>query len=345
MDFIKIDGSIGEGGGQILRTSLSLSIITGKPFEIVNIRADRRNPGLRPQHLTSVHSAAKISSAYLEGAELGSIRLKFIPKEIVSGDYDFDVGTAGATSLVLQTIFFPLAIRGKSVSILSIRGGTHVSWSPPYEFLKEGWLPFMKRMGFKAEMELKRAGFYPKGEGEIIFSIEPIGVVLPLELKERGDLIKVFGTSAVGGLPKEVAERGKNRVVQMLRENKVPNQVEVMELPSYGRGAVVFLKAVFERSIVCYSALGEIGKRMEEVAEEACQKLIIFLKSDATVDENMADQLILPLALARGKSSFRTPKITGHIRTNAEVVKRFLDDVKIEIEGNEILVERNASQQ
>lgn len=343
MDFIEIDGSFGEGGGQILRTSLSLSIITRKPFEIMNIRVGRRNPGLRPQHLTSVHSAAKISSAYLEGAELGSIRLKFIPKEVASGEYEFDVGTAGATSLVLQTIFFPLALRGKSVSALTIRGGTHVPWSPPYEFLKDGWLPFMHRMGFKAEMELKRAGFYPKGGGEIIFSIEPIGVVLPLEIKERGGLIKVFGTSAVGGLPKEVAERGKNTVIQILRGNKIPNHVEVMEIPSYGRGAIVFLKAVFEKTAVCFSALGEIRKRMEEVAEEACQKLIIFLKSDATVDENMADQLILPLALARGKSFFRTPIITGHIKTNAEVVKKFLDDVKIEIEGNEILVERSAS--
>jgi RNA 3'-terminal phosphate cyclase (ATP) len=343
LDFIKIDGSIGEGGGQILRTSLSLSIITGKPFEIVNIRASRRNPGLRPQHLASVHSAVRISSAYSEGAELGSIRLKFIPKKVVSGDYEFDVGTAGATSLVLQTIFFPLAVGGKSVSVLTIRGGTHVPWSPPYEFLEEGWFPFMKRMGFKTEIELKRAGFYPRGGGEIISYIEPIGVVFPLEIKERGDLIKVFGTSAVGGLPKEVAERGKNRVIQILRENKIPNQVGVVEFPSYGRGAIVFLKAVFEKTTVCHSALGEIGKRMEEVAEEACQKLIIFLKSDATVDENMADQLILPLALARGKSSFRTAKITEHIKTNAEVVKRFLDEVKIEIEGNEVLVEGDAS--
>ena len=339
MDFIQIDGSFGEGGGQILRTSLSLSIITGKPFEIINIRAGREKPGLRPQHLASVHSAARISSAYVEGAELGSLKLRFVPKEVESGEYEFDIGTAGATSLVLQTIFFPLALKGKSGSIITVRGGTHVPLSPPIEFLEEEWLLFMKRIGFRTDIELKRAGFYPKGGGEIICSIEPVKTIFPLEIRERGNLVKVFGISAVGGLSKGVAERGKERVLQILSGNNIPSIVEIRELSSYGRGAIVFLKAVFENTNVSYSALGEIGKRMEVVAEEACQKLLSFLKSDATVDENMSDQLILPLALARGKSSFRIPKVAPHVKTNAEVVKRFLDDVKIKLEGNEISVE------
>src|SRR3972149_4902065 len=303
MDFIQIDGSFGEGGGQILRTSLSLSIITGKPFEIINIRAGREKPGLRPQHLASAHSAARISSAYVEGAELGSLKLRFVPKEVESGEYEFDIGTAGATSLVLQTIFFPLALKGKSGSIITVRGGTHVPLSPPIEFLEEEWLLFMKRIGFRTDIELKRAGFYPKGGGEIICSIEPVKTIFPLEIRESGNLVKVFGISAVGGLSKGVAERGKERVLQILSGNNIPSIVEIRELSSYGRGAIVFLKAVFENTNVSYSALGEIGKRMEVVAEEACQKLLSFLK------------------------------------TNAEVVKRFLDDVKIKLEGNEISVE------
>lgn len=339
MDFIEIDGSFGEGGGQILRTSLSLSIITGNPFEIKNIRARRKNPGLRPQHLASVRSAASISSADLEGAKPGSTNLKFIPKEVKSGKYEFDIGTAGATSLVLQTIFFPLALEGKSVSVVNIRGGTHVPLSPPYEYLKEEWLLFMKRIGFRADLELKRAGFYPKGGGEIVSRIEPVATVSPLEIRERGELLKVSGTSAVAGLPIVVAERGKNRVTEILRENRIPNEVEARELSSYGRGAIIFLKAVFKNTTVSFSALGEIGKRMESVAEEACRKLIDFLESDATVDENIADQLILPLALSPGRSFLKIPKTTEHIKTNAEVVRKFLEGVKIQTEGREVLIE------
>ena len=339
MKFVVIDGSLGEGGGQILRTSLSLSIITGKPFEIINIRAGRENPGLRPQHLASAHSAARISSACLEGAELGSLRLKFIPKEVEPGEYRFDVSTAGATSLVLQTIFFPLALNGKSGSIANIRGGTHVPLSPPFEFLEEEWIPFMRRIGFQAEVKLKRAGFYPKGGGEIISSIEPIKVILPLVIKERGNLIKVIGISAVGDLSKGVAERRKERLIQILDEYNICNQVESRDLPSFGRGAVVFLKAVFKNTTVCYSALGERGKRMEEVSEEASQKLFNFLKSDATVGENMGDQLLLPLALAHGNSFFKVSRITEHIKTNTEIIKKFLNEARIHFEGNEILVE------
>jgi RNA 3'-terminal phosphate cyclase (ATP) len=338
MDFIQIDGSFGEGGGQILRTSLSLSIITGKPFEIINIRAGREKPGLRPQHLVSVGSAGRISSAHLEGAEVGSLRLRFIPREVESGEYEFDIGTAGATSLVFQTIFFPLALKGKSGSIVTIRGGTHVPLSPTIEFLQEEWLLFMKRIGFRGELKLKRAGFYPKGGGEIISCIEPVETISPLEIKERGNLVEVFGISGVGALPKGIAERGREKVLQLLKGNNIPHIVEIRELSSYGQGAIVFLRAVFENTTVSYSTLGEIGKRIEVVAEDACQKLLGFLRSDATVDENMADQLILPLTLASGKSCFRIPKVTMHFKTNAEVVKRFLDGVNIQFEGNEISI-------
>ncbi|HEY7535686.1 MAG TPA: RNA 3'-terminal phosphate cyclase [Thermodesulfobacteriota bacterium] len=338
MDFIQIDGSLGEGGGQILRTSLSLSIITGKPFEIINIRVKREKTGLRPQHLASANSAAKISSAQVIGAELGSLTLRFVPKELKSGEYDFDIGTAGASSLVLQTIFFPLALKGKSGSIITIRGGTHVPLSPSIEFLEEEWLLFMKRMGFRGSLKLKRAGFYPKGGGEIICRIEPVYTISPLVIRERGNLINVFGISAVGRLSKEVAVRGKDRVLQILERNNIPSTVEIKELPAYGRGATVFLKAVFQNTTVSFSTLGQIGKRMEVVAEETCQKLLNFLKSDATVDENMGDQLILPLAFASGKSYFRIPRVTSHLKTNAEVVKRFLNDVNIQFEANEVTI-------
>jgi len=197
----------------------------------------------------------------------------------------------------------------------------------------------MRRIGFQGELKLKRAGFYPRGGGEIISSIEPIKVILPLVIKGRGNLIKVIGISAVGDLSKVVAERGKERLIQILNEYNIYNQVESRDLPSFGRGAIVFLKAVFENTTVCYSALGERGKRMEEVSEEASQKLFNFLKSDATVDENMGDQLLLPLALAHGNSFFKVPRITEHIKTNTEIIKKFLNEARIHFEGNEIFVE------
>ena len=339
MDIIEIDGSFGEGGGQILRTSLSLSTITGKPFEIIGIRAKREKPGLRPQHLASVQLAARISSAYVEGGEPGSLRLRFIPKDVKPGEYESHIGTAGAVSLVFQTIFFPLALKGKSSSIVTIRGGTHVPLGPSIEFLEEEWLLFMKRIGFRGDLKLNRAGFYPKGGGELISRIEPVESISPLVIKERGNLLKVYGISGVAGLSKSVAERGRERVLQILRENNIPSIVEIRELPSYGRGAIVFLKTVFENTTVSHSILGEIGKRMEAVAEEACQNLIGFLNSDATVDDNMGDQLILPLSLANGRSSFRVTRVTSHLKTNAEVVGRFLNDVKIQFEDNGVTIE------
>jgi RNA 3'-terminal phosphate cyclase (ATP) len=341
MDFIKIDGSFGEGGGQILRTSLTLSIVTGKPFEMVNIRAKRENPGLRPQHLWAVRSAAIISSADVKGDEIGSQRLRFIPGEVTSGEYEFNIGTAGSTSLLLQTIFIPLALKGNYSSTVTVRGGTHVPWSPSFECL-EGWLDFLKRMGFKGSVSLKRAGFYPKGGGEIRACVEPVREVQPIRVEERGELVEIYGISAVAGLPIEVARRGKERVFQLLEQYGVPLNVEVKEVPSSGQGAFIFLKGVFKNTVAYYDVLGEKGKRMEKVAEEACYKLIGFINSGATVDEKMGDQLIVPLSLAEGNSCFRVPYVTNHMKTNVEVVKEFLDNIEISIkEDNKVIIEKN----
>ncbi|MEE9605916.1 MAG: RNA 3'-terminal phosphate cyclase [Candidatus Scalindua sp.] len=330
---IKIDGSLGEGGGQILRTALTLSTIKNKPFEMFNIRAGRKKPGLAPQHLRCVQAMAKICDADISGAEIGSSSLKFYPGEIKNGDYCFEIGTAGSVSLVLQTIFLPLSL-AKGPSSVTIRGGTHVPFSPCFHYLKEQWLFYLKKIGFDTRLEMVRAGFYPKGGGEIKISINHVKKVYPLVLMERGRLRKVRGISAVGNLDLSIAERQKKQAIENMSEMseiKISPEIEVITMPAFAKGTMLLLMCEFENSQCCYFSLGAIGKRAEKVADEACEGLRSFLETKGVIDEHLSDQIILPLSLATDTSRFITPKITQHLLTNAEVIKLFFN-TKIQIE-------------
>lgn len=329
---IEINGSHGEGGGQILRTALALSAIEKKPFKIFDIRAGRKKPGLAAQHLQCVEAMAQICDAEVQGAEIGSSSLKFYPGEIKSGDYCFEIKTAGSTSLVLQTIFLPLSLANKPSSI-TIRGGTHVPFSPCFNYLKEHWLYYLKKIGLDAEIEISRAGFYPKGGGEINIQIKHTGKVYPLELTARGRLLKVRGISAVSNLDSDVADRQKKQAIRHLSEINIIPEIDVVDIPAFGRGTMLLLIGEFENSQCCYFSLGAIGKRAEKVADEACGELERFLATTAVIDEHLADQIILPLSLAKGHSRFTTPKITQHLLTNAEIINLF-SNTKIDINGN-----------
>ena len=329
---IEINGSHGEGGGQILRTALALSAIEKKPFEIFDIRAGRKRPGLAAQHLQCVEAMAQICDAEVQGAGIGSSSLKFYPGEIKSGDYCFEIKTAGSTSLVLQTIFLPLSLADKPSSI-TIRGGTHVPFSPCYHYLKEHWLYYLKKIGFDAKIEMPRAGFYPKGGGEIDIYIKHTGNVYPLELTARGRLLKVRGISAVSNLDSGIAERQRKQAIRHLSEINIIPEIDVVDIPAFGRGTMLLLVGEFENSQCCYFSLGAIGKRAEKVADEACKELTHFLETTAVLDEHLADQIILPLSLAKGTSRFVTPKITQHLLTNAEIINLF-SHTKIDINGN-----------
>ena len=339
---IVINGSYGEGGGQVLRTSLTLSALLGQPMRIENIRARRRKPGLQAQHLTGVRAIAEICNAELKGADLGSQTLTFEPRSSPqAGEYSFDVaearkgGSAGATSLVFQTLLLPLAF-APGQSRLTIRGGTHVAWSPPFHYLQHVYLPTLARMGFTATVEIEKWGWYPIGGGEMAASIrgQRESQLSGLDLVERGELKRLWGISATSNLPAHIGQRQKKRAEGYLRKRGFAPQIEIVDAPSPGMGTVVFLVAEYEHTVAGFSSLGRRGKSAEKVTEEACREFVAYHQSGACLDKHLADQLIPPLALASGPSTVTTCEITQHLLTNVWVVEQFLD-VKFEIEGEE----------
>ena len=328
---IQIDGSFGEGGGQILRSSLTLSIITQRPFKISDIRANRKKPGLKPQHLKCVQAAAAISNAEISDIDIGSQTLTFKPKELIPGEYRFDIGTAGSTSLVLQTIYLPLALANQ-ISRVVIMGGTHVPWSPVHHYLAFQWLNYLKKIGFNIYLKFVRAGFFPKGDGKIIAEISAPNQFSSLELMERGALLKIRGLSAVANLDITVAQRQKNQIEKRLKKLDYRYRIKVDQMRSKWKNTMVLLLAEFENGSGCFTSLGAIGKRAETVADEAVNQLLGFLNSYGCIDKYLADQLILPLAIIQQKSIIHTTQVTEHLLTNIEVVKKFLD-VEIKVEG------------
>ncbi len=335
--YLQIDGNYGEGGGQILRTTLSLSCILKKPVEIVNIRKGRKIPGLQPQHLTSVSACKKISSAEVQGDSLQSVVLRFSPQQTEGGDFTFDVAerkrSAGSTSLVLQTLFLPLS-RCENSSKTKVLGGTHVPWSPPYDYLKEIFVSMVKKIGCAIDLEIKNWGWYPKGGGEVLCSIQPTSKFSPLNLTERGKLLGLSGISVVSNLPNSIAERQRDQAIKILKDKGFSPGIKLLQAPSIGQGTFFFLKAEFENSVAGFGALGERGKRAEKVAEEACDDFLQFMHTDGAVDPHLADQLIPYLALANGTSTFTVSRITKHLLTNIWVVKQFLQ-TQILVEGKQ----------
>ena len=345
--YLQIDGNYGEGGGQILRTTLSLSCILTKPVQIVNIRKGRRVPGLQPQHLTSVNACRRISSANTEGASLQSTYLQFSPGETKGGDFHFDVAekkrSAGSTSLVLQTLLLPLS-RCDRASNITVLGGTHVPWSPPFHYLREIFAPTIERMGCQMNLGIRKWGWYPLGGGEVSATIQgqgtgegqqaTRGTIGGLDLVERGSLLRVRGLSASSNLPKHIRTRQERSALQALRSNGVNARIDVIDAPSKGQGTVVFLWGEFENSVAGFTSLGERGKPAERVAQEAAAEMVDFCHSDAALEQHLADQLVLPMALAGDRSQFRTTTVTQHFLTNAWVVNQFFPGC-VRLEGEE----------
>jgi RNA 3'-terminal phosphate cyclase (ATP) len=334
---VEIDGSYGEGGGQILRSALSISALLGVPVRVYNIRAGRRNPGLQAQHIAGVRALAKICSAHVEGDRLSSTELFFKPGPIsVSGTMAINVaeerGSAGSISLVLQALLLPLSLVGTR-SRLFLEGGTHVSWSPPIDYVSRVLFRTLGRIGVKASLRTKRWGWYPIGGGQVEVEIEGAKELSPLMIPDRGALKGIRGVSIYSNLPKHVGERQRGRAIELLSSSGLERHVygiELLDAPSPGKGSCLFLEAEFENSIAGFSALGERGKPAEKVAEEAVSSLLSFLRSDGSVDEHLADQLIPFLALSSGKSVYKTQRISGHLLTNIWVIKKFID-VKINV--------------
>jgi RNA 3'-terminal phosphate cyclase (ATP) len=319
---IVIDGARGEGGGQILRSALTLSLVTQKPFRIENIRAGRKTPGLLRQHLTAVQSAAEISGAAVEGAALGSSSLTFVPSAVRSGDYRFAIGNAGSTMLVLQTLLLPLALQA-APSTVKIEGGTHNPWAPPFDFVELAFLPQLRRIGIGATIELVRPGFFPAGGGEISIAIEPAGKAEPLDLSSRGEMKECRARAVVANLPWEIAQREVRVIGEELELPDEALQAHTIN-GSIGPGNAVSVIVASENATDVFTAFGQRGVRAEHVAADAAKQARRYINSGAAVGEYLADQLLLPLA-ARGGGTFTTTPLSSHSTTNIEVIGLFLD--------------------
>jgi len=323
-ELLEIDGSSGEGGGQILRTSLTLSLLTGRPFQLYNIRAGRSKPGLQPQHLMSVRAAAEIGQAKLRGASRGSSDLTFEPGEVTAGNYRFDIGTAGATSLVLQTIALPLALRGSMPSHVTLVGGTHVSTSPCFHFLDTTWRHYLRLLQVRLSLRMVRPGFYPRGGGQVDADVQPCNRLAHARFHERGP-VRFSGFSAVAGLPEDIARRQARRARFRLEQNDL--QAEIRE-DSWegGPGTVLGIVVNTTPAPVLFFGLGARGKPAERVADEAVDQVLAYIRAaPAAVDSHSADQLVLPLALADGSSEYTVAEVTPHLTTNIAVIRRFID--------------------
>lgn len=318
---IVIDGSQGEGGGQILRSSLALSLVTGRPFRIEKIRAGRKKPGLMRQHLTAVEAAAAIGQAEVEGAGIGSQLLVFTPKAINAGKYHFAVGTAGSCTLVLQTIL-PALLTADAPSEVILEGGTHNPFAPPFDFLAKAFLPLIGRMGPKVSADLHRPGFYPAGGGKFTVSIEPATGLQRLDLLERGAVIKHAARAMVARLPRQIGERELKVVRDRLGWSEACCHVEEAG-SSPGPGNILCVEVESEYCTEVFTGFGEVGVRAEKVAKDTVQQVEEYLSAAVPVGPYLADQLLLPMAMAGG-GSFRTLSPTRHMTTNAEVIRLFL---------------------
>jgi RNA 3'-terminal phosphate cyclase (ATP) len=327
---IHLDGSQGEGGGQILRTALSLSVVTGKPFSIEKIRAGRERPGLLRQHLAAVLAAAEIGVAAVDGAHAGSTQLSFRPTAIKPGNYHFAVGTAGSGTLVLQTIL-PALLTASEPSTITIEGGTHNQAAPPFDFLAKTFLPQIEHMGPKVEVRLEKYGFYPAGGGRFEVVIHPCRKLTPIHLGERGVTSKPTVQVVVANLSRKIAQRELDTVAGLLGLETDPRQItETRNSP--GPGNVVMIEVASECLVEVFTAFGRMGVSAERVGADAAAQVSAYLASDGAVSEHLADQLLLPMALAGG-GSFTTASISSHARTNMEVIGRFLES-RFRVEEN-----------
>lgn len=318
---IEIDGSLGEGGGQILRTSLALSAITGKAFQLKNIRANRAKPGLMRQHLTGVEAVAQICQAKIEGASLRSKTLVFTPNIICGGDYEFNIGTAGSTTLIFQTILYPLLYANKPSRVV-VTGGTHNDMAPPFEFIKNSFLPILQSMGANIEIELTQAGFFPAGGGSIAIEIRPPVKWKSLSLLHKGKLIQEKIIGIISNLPITTIER-EVKSIRRLSGREFPF-VSVQEFKSLCPGNLVAIVEDYENITNVFTGFGEKGKSAEAVGEEAYLEYARALANDAPVPEHLADQLLLPMALA-GMGEMRITEKSLHFITNIKVIQIFLD--------------------
>ncbi len=332
---IEVDGSLMEGGGQLLRMATTYSAILGEPVRVMNVRAKRNRPGLKPQHLTTLRAVAELCDAQTKGFEVGSPEVEFHPGTIRGGSFDFDIGTAGSCSLLLQCAA-PVAAYADGSVHLRVKGGTAVRWSPPMTIVQRVVWEGLRRMGFSGELKVLRDGYHPKGGGVVEARIRPVKVFSAIS-GEKAEVTSIRGLSTCSGLPRSVAERQAEAALAAFREAGLEARIDVATpgkgSEPYSPGSVICLW-VEGGALIGDDALGERGKPAEMVGTEAAQRLIAQIRTGAYVDMHTADNLILPCSLAAGTSSFTVSRITLHLLTAAEIARRFTG-ARIEIDGAE----------
>lgn len=314
-----IDGSQGEGGGQIFRTSLTLSMCLGEPVTIKNIRAGRKKPGLLRQHLTCLSAAQEICSARVEGAKLGSPLVVFTPRKVKAGKYHFAVGSAGSTTLVFQTVYLPLSLAGGHSELL-LEGGTHNGMSPSFDFIQLSFFPELTKMRINTDAKLERYGFYPAGGGVWTVRIRPVEKIGKYENNGRGAVLSVKAVATSAQIPGHVVDRELQRVAESL--SLAAESLSKRLVRSVGPGNILSLRAECEEITELVEVIGERGISAEVVADKSVTKLNRYLASNAVVGEHLADQLLLPMALGDG-GSFTTLEPSMHLKTNAAVIREF----------------------
>ena len=336
---IKIDGSHGEGGGQIIRSALALSIVTGKSFEIEHIRGNRKRPGLLKQHLTGVNAARTICHGDARGAELHSSRLVFSPGDITPGNYQFQIGSAGSTTLVVQTILPALMIANGESQIV-VQGGTHNMAAPPFDFLDRCYLPLVERMGPRFQRNLNSWGFFPAGGGEVVFDIQPVSKLKGFDLVERVGKPQPRVCAIVSKLPLHIGERECSVIRR--KSNWNSNCFQTIEVEhSPGPGNVVMIELISQNVTELFTGFGRRGIKAEDVARQVFRDAKKYLDAKAPVGEYLADQLLLPMGLAAAhgsKSQFRTHILSDHSKTHMDILRMFLD-IHIQVEPIEELFE------
>jgi len=336
---IEIDGSFGEGGGQIVRTSIGLSLCTGQPVRVKNVRARRKNPGLQKQHLTALNAASAVSNASVSGASVHSTEFEFSPGAILPGNYKFSVGTAGSTTLILQTIL-PALMTADAPSEIHFEGGTHNPLAPTVDFLQKTFLPIISQMGPRVDLTFEQFGFYPAGGGRWSVKIQPSNNGLKQhDLVERGPMTNMRSRILIAQLPEHIAMRELTLLVQAGIGQEHFEITRVDE--SNGPGNVVMIETISQNITEVFTGFGEKGVSAEAVAEHAIREWKRYGNSNVFAGEHLADQLLLPMALAKG-GSFTTLPLSGHAITNMDTIRHFLDvDFKIEKSEERVLVQIN----
>ncbi len=321
IEMITIDGAAGEGGGQILRTSLTLSMATGKSFRIDGIRAKRKNPGLLRQHLTAVQAAQRICGANVEGGTLGSSSLTFHPGPVRSGEYRFTIGTAGSTTLIFQTLA-PVLWSCRESSRITLEGGTHNPSAPCYDFLKDCYLPLLKAAGACLEADIDRRGFYPAGGGRWSVRIDPVRNLQPIDLTERGNLVEIRARAISAKLPEEISQRELGTLCHLLGLDSCKGVAEV-DTTSPGPGNILLCELRFEKVVEMFTVCGEVGLQAEAVAALLAEEVLDYQRHPMPVGPHLADQLMIALLLLGG-GSYRTGPLSPHAYTNVKTINSFV---------------------